>query len=55
MLDFTTQRSGRRRSRAHAVLRLIGLAATYQRPGMPIEHVPPLTGRTRSLDQDLLR
>ena len=44
---FNTHRgSGARRRRARAVLRLIGLAATYQRPGMPVEHIPAIAART---------
>jgi len=40
MMFDTHRRSDARHRRARAVLRLIGLAATYQRPGMPVEHLP---------------
>jgi hypothetical protein len=46
MMFDTTWGRGVSRPRARALLRLIGLAATYQRPGMPVEHIPPVTTRT---------
>jgi hypothetical protein len=43
VLDLTSHLNNRLLGRLSAQLRLIGVAAMYQPPGMPVQHLPPVT------------
>ena len=43
------QRGSRFRGRLRDLGRLLAQIAVYQRPGMPVEHVPPVTDRSSRL------
>jgi hypothetical protein len=48
---LTNERVDRSRDRLRRLGQLIALTAVYQRPGMPVEHVLPVTDRSRVHDR----